>query len=472
MANYAELLVENARLKSRVAELQQTVQTLQHQHEPRLSSSPRSATEASNVYSHHGLTNDQIFRYSRQLLVSEFGQSPSQSQRALLSSSVLVIGAGGLGCPVILYLAAAGVGHIGIVDNDVIDVSNLHRQVCHSESSVGQSKAQSAANAAQRVSGQCRTTVFNQSFSLTNALSLVDGYDCIVDCSDNVATRYLCNDIGVLTNKPIISGSALRMEGQLTVYHYGDGPCYRCLYPKPPPAAMVTNCSDGGVIGAITGVIGTLQALETIKICVLLQHPCTELETLSGRLLLFDGTNTAVRTVKLRGKSATCAVCSNSASITVDYITTHLTGYVHQCGSSIFHDRETETPSFAKVQTIRAKQLPEKLNSERAVLLDVRPAIQFDICHLPLAINLPLKQIQDMSKEALNQFLSSHTHTNNNTDTDADNGSSAVYVMCRRGIDSLAATSLIAQHTDLTVINVEGGLTAWARDVDPNCPIY
>lgn len=209
------------------------------------------------------LNNDDIMRYSRQLLLPELGV---KGQIAISNISVLVVGCGGLGCPLAQYLAAAGIGRLGLLDYDVVELSNLHRQVLHTELTQGQPKALSAAQAISRMNSTVQCVPYHLQLSRENAIQLIQQYDIVADCSDNVPTRYLVNDACVLTSRPLVSASALRMEGQLTVYNYRGGPCYRCLYPIPPPPETVTNCSDGGVLGVVPGIMGCLQALEVLKI--------------------------------------------------------------------------------------------------------------------------------------------------------------------------------------------------------------
>ncbi|CAI0436332.1 unnamed protein product [Linum tenue] len=230
----------------------------------------------------HGLSPDMIYRYSRHLLLSSFGV---QGQSKLVKSSILVVGAGGLGAPALMYLAASGVGRLGIVDHDVVELNNMHRQVIHTEAFIGQPKVKSAAAA-------CRS------------------YDIVVDATDNAPSRYMISDCCVVLGKPLVSGAALGLEGQLTVYNYNGGPCYRCLFPTPPPATACQRCSDNGVLGVVPGIVGCLQALEAIKIASAIGEP------LSGRMLLLDALSARVRIVKIRGKSIHCEVCGENTKFT------------------------------------------------------------------------------------------------------------------------------------------------------------
>ncbi|CAH2064989.1 unnamed protein product, partial [Iphiclides podalirius] len=267
-----------------------------------------------------------IERYSRQILLPDIGV---QGQEKVCAAKVLVVGAGGLGCPASIYLAGAGVGEIGIVDYDSVDLTNIHRQILHGEGDQNTSKVESAAQALRNINSKIKITPYNMQLDSNNALDIVSGYQVVLDCSDNVPTRYLLNDICAMAKLPLISGSALKMEGQLTVYGYraavnpneGDmmyqGPCYRCLFPHPPPAEAVGSCSSNGVMGPVPGVIGALQAMEAIKLIVGQTHE----KLLVGRLLMFDGEDVTFKTVKLRPRNIECAACSETPSITepIDY---------------------------------------------------------------------------------------------------------------------------------------------------------
>ncbi|XP_043119713.1 adenylyltransferase and sulfurtransferase MOCS3 isoform X2 [Puntigrus tetrazona] len=273
----------------------------------------------SPLKSNTALNNDDIMRYSRQLLLPELGV---KGQVALSNISVLVVGCGGLGCPVAQYLAAAGVGRLGLLDYDVVELSNLHRQVLHTELTQGQPKALSAAQTIRRLNSTVDCVPYHLQLSRENATQLIRQYDIVADCSDNVPTRYLVNDACVLTGKPLVSASALRMEGQLTVYNYRGGPCYRCLYPKPPPPETVTNCSDGGVLGVVPGIMGCLQALEVLKIA------SGQRSSFEKQLLMFDGQEGRFRSIRLRPKQAECAVCGETPTVT------ELQDYEQLCGSA------------------------------------------------------------------------------------------------------------------------------------------
>ncbi|KAF9431059.1 Molybdenum cofactor synthesis protein 3 [Podila epigama] len=367
------------------------------------------------------LSNPEIARYGRQLILPEFG--------------IKVVGAGGLGSPCALYLGSAGVGRLGIVDHDTVDISNLHRQIIHNEARQGVSKAQSAALSIQLINPHCKVAVYDLVLDSSNAQPIIDEYDIVVDATDNVATRYLLNDACVLGKKPLVSGSALRLDGQLTIYNYRGGPCYRCLFPTPPPAATVTNCSDGGVLGVVPGVIGCLQALEAIKIATHMNE--NELPTMT---LFSANSSTMFRTIKLRKKKSDCIMCGDAPTIT------KLIDYVRFCGSSAT-DKTPDLfliPFNERITCETYKQILD--NHTPHVLLDVREQVQFDICSLPDSINIPLK---DLPKE-LDQIRS----------VLGEEKSKPIYVLCRRGNDSQPAARILqeAHVTSGEIKDIVGGL--------------
>ena len=266
----------------------------------------------------HGLSREQISRYSRQIVLPSFG---IRSQSRLCQGSVLVIGAGGLGSPALLYLAAAGVGRIGIVDQDVVELSNIHRQIIHTEATVGVHKADSAAKAIRALNSSVHLEVFREGFSPKNALDITKGFDVVIDATDNAPSRYLVSDACAVSNIPLVSGASIGTDGQLTVYCYGeDGPCYRCLFPTAPAPQSCARCVDAGVLGVLPGIIGTMQALEAIKII------CKVGEPMSRRLLLLDGLSGRYQTVRLRSKRPECVACGEKREITG----TSLPGYDYE----------------------------------------------------------------------------------------------------------------------------------------------
>ena len=445
----------------------------------------------------HNLTNAQISRYSRQLILSQFGVI---GQQCIQSCKLLIIGAGGLGSPVALYCAAAGFIHITIVDHDTVDISNLHRQIIHDQSnSMILNKSISAKLSIERLNNECIVTAIIEQFTTSNASELISLHDIIVDCTDNVATRYLINDVSILHNKPIVSGAALKLDGQCTIYGYHDtytnrrGPCYRCIFPIIPSISTVQNCSDGGVLGSVVGVIGTIQANEVIKLACLLKYnelintyykanklsmpdPFT-FTVLSGKLLLFDGLNTDFKKIKLRSRNLNCIVCGDQASITLDTIQS-----IEYAGTlGIQHDQPAviscklgERNPIADQLIMSKKKLINSVTvqqykqlcdmNELHILIDVREPVQYDICHLPHSINIPLRQLNRRASELL-QLV------------DNDKKKKNVYTICRRGIDSVHAVDQLKQNTELMqyidiVANIDGGLLSWHQTVDQTFPLY
>jgi len=387
------------------------------------------------------LTNEDILRYSRQMILPEFRPA---GQILLKGSSALVVGCGGLGCPAALYLAAAGVGKVGLVDHDTVELSNLHRQVGHTQTRIGMSKAVSLATTLSSLNPSVEIVTYEKVMDSTTALEMITGYDVVLDCTDNVATRYLLNDACVLLEKPLVSGSALRWEGQLTVYNYETGPTYRCLYPKPPPAEAVTNCSDGGVMGAVVGVIGCMQALETIKI---LAGKGTEY---SGKMLLYDGLEGRARTIKLRGRRED-----------KENEVTQLIDYVQFCGAAPT-DKEISLELLGEGDRITARELGGKMGTEECVVIDVRTEPEVEMCSLEGTVNIPLGELKyEGTREKNREMLVKKVSEKD------------VYVVCRRGNDSQVGVEILRKMLPgVRVRDVVGGLHAWTRDVDKSFPLY
>jgi len=352
-----------------------------------------------------------------------------------------VVGCGGLGCPAAAYLAGAGVGRIGLIDHDTVEVSNLHRQVLHTQFRIGISKAVSLAASLTGINPSLEVRPYNISLTSSTALAIISQYDIVLDCTDNVATRYLLSDACVLSQLPLVSGSALRWEGQLTVYNFKNGPTYRCLYPEPPPPTAVTNCSDGGVLGAVPGVIGCLQALETVKILSGMD-PCY-----SGKLFLFDGLEGRGRVVKLRGRREGQQV-------------TRLIDYEQFCGSSAT-DKDGEVKLLPLAQRVKAGQLAEMMDRNLPYLLvDVRPEVEVEMCAISNSINLPLARLKE-GREEDTALLQN------------ERKGCPVYVICRRGNDSQEGVRELRKLLpEVDVFDVVGGLHAWAKTVDNDFPIY
>uniref|UniRef100_A0A8D3CQM4 Adenylyltransferase and sulfurtransferase MOCS3 n=1 Tax=Scophthalmus maximus TaxID=52904 RepID=A0A8D3CQM4_SCOMX len=407
------------------------------------------------------LSNEDIMRYSRQLLLPELGV---KGQLNLSKTSVLIVGCGGLGCPLALYLAAAGIGRLGLLDYDEVELSNLHRQVLHGEENQGQAKALSAANAVGRLNSTVECIPYHLQLSPENALQLIQQYPAAESSTNinNVPTRYLVNDACVLSGRPLVSAGALRMEGQLTVYNYRGGPCYRCLYPVPPPPETVTNCSDGGVLGVVPGIMGCLQALEVVKIASGQGSCCGQ------QLLMFDAQDARFRSIKLRPKQADCAVCGKTPSVT------KLVDYESFCGSAAT-DKCRKLNLLSGDQRITVQDYQAILDkAEPHLLLDVRPLVEVDICQLPFSLNIPLSSLEERKSEHVQLFQERLGQLKQQL---AGDRRPPVYVICKLGNDSQKAVQVLEQMSGsevdtITVKDVRGGLTAWAKRVDPTFPQY
>jgi molybdopterin/thiamine biosynthesis adenylyltransferase/rhodanese-related sulfurtransferase/molybdopterin converting factor small subunit len=379
---------------------------------------------------HTALDKQEIQRYSRHLLVPEIGL---EGQKKLKAGSVLLIGAGGLGSPLALYLAAAGVGRIGIVDFDVVDYSNLQRQVIHATSSVGRPKLESARDRIVEVNPNVQVDLYNTALSSENALEIFAPYDVIVDGTDNFPTRYLTNDACVLLGKPNVYGSIFRFEGQASVFWAQEGPCYRCLYPEPPPPGLVPSCAEGGVLGVLPGLVGMIQANETIKLLLGIGEP------LVGRLLLYDALKMKFREMKLQ-KDPECPVCGEHPTVT------ELIDYQDFCGIRPHTAADDEWD-------ITARELKARLDrGEPITLLDVREPHEWDIAHLEGARLIPVAQVQARAAEL-------------NTAED-------IVVYCKGGTRSARAVQELRELGFRKLKNLKGGINAWSEDVDPSVPLY
>uniref|UniRef100_A0A3Q2T0X0 Adenylyltransferase and sulfurtransferase MOCS3 n=1 Tax=Fundulus heteroclitus TaxID=8078 RepID=A0A3Q2T0X0_FUNHE len=442
---------EIAALKSKLAQLEKSHASVLELQDKVTPLSPLSAKPA--------LSNEEIMRYSRQLLLPELGV---KGQLSLSKTSVLIVGCGGLGCPLAQYLAAAGIGRLGLLDYDEVELSNLHRQVLHGEETRGQAKALSAARAVKRLNSSVECIPYHLQLSPENALQLIQQYEIVADCSDNVPTRYLVNDACVLSGKPLVSASALRMEGQLTVYNYRGGPCYRCLYPLPPPAETVTNCSDGGVLGVVPGIMGCFQALEVLKIASGQGSSCGQ------QLLMFDAQDFRFRSIRLRPKQADCAVCGESPSVT------QLVDYEAFCGSAAT-DKCRKLNLLSKDQRITVQEYKSIVdNSGLHILLDVRPLVEVDICHLPFSLNIPLSSLEQRRSEDIQLLQQRIIQLKQQM---AGDRQPPVYVICKLGNDSQKAVQVLEKMSgseldSITVKDVCGGLMAWATKIDPTFPQY
>jgi len=380
------------------------------------------------------LTKDEYERYSRHIILPEVGL---EGQKRLKAASILCIGTGGLGSPLLLYLAAAGIGRIGIVDFDVVDSSNLQRQVIHATSWVGKPKIESAKNRILEINPNCQVDLYETRLSAENALEIMEPYDVVVDGTDNFPTRYLVNDACVLLNKPNVYGSIFRFEGQATVFNYEGGPNYRDLYPEPPPPGMVPSCAEGGVLGVLCGIIGTIQATETVKIIL------GQGNTLSGRLMLYNALDMKFRELKLR---------PNPERPVID----KLIDYEFFCG--IPQAKAEEEKRQMAMQEMTVQELKELLDSgaDDFVLLDVRNPNEYEIAKIPGSVLVPLPDIESgEGVEKVKEILNGHR----------------LIAHCKMGGRSAKALGIL-QEAGIEGTNVKGGITAWSREVDASVPEY
>lgn len=373
-------------------------------------------------------SQDEVMRYSRHLILSDVG---FEGQKKLKSASVLIVGTGGLGSPAALYLAAAGVGRIGLVDYDLVDSSNLQRQVIHGGSQVGNLKVESARSRMLDINPFIQVETFNDIFTSENAQEISKGYDLILDGTDNFPTRYLINDLCVMTGRPFVYGSIFRFEGQMSLFDARTGPCYRCLFPEPPPPGSVPSCSEAGVFGVLPGTIGTLQATEAIKwICGIGQN-------LSGRLLLYDALDLTFQNIKLR-KNPDCLICGSAPKIT------ELVDYEDFCGISI----QGEDISGLPIQQLAPWELNERMqHGEKFILMDVRRELERQISKVPGSISVDMDRLEE--------FVIGLDRT------------APTVMICRTGKRSARAVRALEKAGFTNVFNLRGGINAWAREVDP-----
>jgi len=376
------------------------------------------------------LSPEEILRYSRHLIMPEVTM---EGQRRLKAARVLIVGAGGLGSPLAVYLAAAGVGRIGLVDFDVVDFTNLQRQVLYTTSDVGQPKLQKARERLQALNPHIEVRTYETRLTSANALEILRDYDVVVDGTDNFPTRYLVNDACVLLGKPNVYGSIFRFEGQASVFWAERGPCYRCLYPEPPPPGLVPSCAEGGVLGVLPGIIGAIQANETIKLILGRGEP------LLGRLVLFDAWRMQFRTVKVR-KDPQCPICGENPTIR------ELIDYEEFCGVA-------PEPVLAEELEITPRQLKERLDrGERVFLLDVREPHEWQIAHLPGAALIPMNRIP----ASLHELPTTEE----------------IVVYCKTGGRSAQVLRFLYNAGFRRIKNLKGGIDRWAVEVDPSVPRY
>ena len=380
------------------------------------------------------LSNEEVLRYSRHLIMPEVGMD---GQQKLKAARVLCIGTGGLGSPVALYLAAAGVGHLGLVDFDVVDFTNLQRQIIHFTGDVGRPKLQSATEKIAAINPFVKVKTFETKLTSENALNIFGDFDIVIDGTDNFPTRFLVNDACVFTGKPNVYGSIFRFEGQASVFAAKDGPCYRCLYPEPPPPGLVPSCAEGGVLGILPGLVGLIQATEAIKLILGSGEP------LVGRLLLVDALGMRFRELKLR-KNPDCVVCGKHPTVT------KLIDYEEFCG--LRGQEKPVTTNQTGVPEITVEELKARLDAKDDLfILDVREPHEFKICNLngyliPLA-ELP-KRVQELDP------------------------AKEMVVHCRSGARSAKAVAFLRQAGFSKATNLKGGILAWADRIDPKVPKY
>jgi molybdopterin/thiamine biosynthesis adenylyltransferase/rhodanese-related sulfurtransferase len=378
------------------------------------------------------LSRDEISRYARHLIIPDVGVD---GQRRLKAARVLLIGAGGLGSPLALYLAAAGIGHLGLVDFDVVDVTNLQRQILHGTKDVGRSKIASARERIADINPFVELTTYETALTSQNALGIIDQYDIVVDGTDNFPTRYLVNDACVMLGKPNVYGSIFRFEGQASVFSTQDGPCYRCLFPEPPPPGTVPSCAEGGVLGVLPGLIGTIQATETIKLILGIGEP------LVGRLLLVDALGAQFRTVKIR-KNPECPACGT-------HEIRELIDYEEFCGVGTEDRRPMTEEAMPEITPL---ELAERLRAGNVELIDVREPHEWDIARIPGARLIPLDEFP--------AAIASLDRTRE------------IVVQCRSGVRSGKAVRQLQAAGFTNVKNLAGGILRWSDDVDQDVPKY
>ncbi len=382
-------------------------------------------------------TQAEMTRYSRHLILPQVGL---EGQRKLKAARVVVVGTGGLGSPIAMYLAAAGVGHIGLVDFDMVDTTNLQRQIVHGQSTVGMPKVESAARRLHDLNPHITIEPYHEPLTSQNALDILASYDVIMDGTDNFPTRYLLNDAAVLLGKPLVYGGIFRFEGQASVFAMPDGPCYRCLLPEPPPPHLVPTCAEAGVLGILPGTIGTIQATEAIKIILGIG------ETLSGRLLLYDALDMSFDLITLP-KRPTCPMCGDSPTIT------ELIDYEEYCGMpahdhSSFQRSHPSTAEFASVEAIKTRLDAH----EPLLLLDIREPFELMFSTLNGAVNIPMSQMGARWPEIPQDR--------------------PVVVFCHLGIRSVDLIAQLEARGFTNLINMNGGIDAWSRHIDPSIPRY
>lgn len=377
------------------------------------------------------LTPLELARYSRHITLPEVGM---EGQKKLKAAKVLIVGAGGLGCPVALYLAAAGVGTIGMVDYDVVDESNLQRQILYGVTQKGQPKLDAARDRLQNLNPHIKINLYHVALTSANALEIVKDYDMVLDGTDNFPTRYLVNDACVMSGKPNVYGSIYRFDGQVSVFNHEDGPCYRCLYPSPPPPGLVPSCAEGGVLGVLPGIIGCLQANEALKLILGIGN------LMKGRFMLFDALEMEFTELKIK-KDPNCVVCGENPTLT------ELIDYQQFCGIPKADDKKDD---FDEITVSELKKILDKDN--HPVVIDVREPFELDIAQIDGTVHIPMREIQDH----LSEF----------------NIEDEIIVHCKSGGRSAKICKLLIENKFTNVKNVKGGILAWSKEIDSSIPQY
>jgi len=380
------------------------------------------------------LSVQEIRRYSRHLIIPDVATT---GQKRLKNARVLCVGAGGLGSPALMYLAAAGVGTLGVVDFDTVDESNLQRQVIHGQSDIGRSKAESAAASIREINPLVNVVIHNVALDRDNVFEIFGQYDLIVDGTDNFATRYMVNDACVLLGKPYVWGSIYRFDGQASVFWASHGPCYRCLYPEPPPPGMVPSCAEGGVLGVLCASVGSIQVTEAIKLLTGIGEP------LLGRLMVYDALEMSYRSIKVR-KDPDCAICGENPTVT------ELIDYDDFCGTI-----SAEAAEAAADATITVTELADwQASGKDFLLVDVREPAEFEIVRIPGAVLIPKGEI--MSGEALASLPQDRQ----------------IVLHCKTGVRSAEALAALKAAGFRDAVHVHGGVVAWVKQIDPSLPVY
>jgi molybdopterin/thiamine biosynthesis adenylyltransferase/rhodanese-related sulfurtransferase len=386
------------------------------------------------VYKDVTFTNEEIRRYGRHLIMPEV---TLEGQQKLKAARVIVIGTGGLGAPILAYLAAAGVGHIGVVDFDTVDLSNLHRQIIHKTGNVGKNKTTSAVEMMKDINPQIDIKTYETSIRSDNALELLKDYDIVIDGTDNFPTRYLVNDACALLDKPNVYGSIFRFEGQATVFWASRGPCYRCLFPEPPEAGTVPSCAEGGVLGVLPGVVGTIQATEAVKLIIGQGDP------LIGRLLLFDALKMKFKELKLR-KDPKCPLCGENKTVT------ELIDYEFFCGTAPIQQKQVHIDEIDVEdveEAIKAGKVPAEID-----LLDIREPFEAKIAQIPHSRQISLAEFSKRMHEL--------------------DSAREIWLYCKDGARSGKAWKMLYDAGFRKIKNVAGGIDAWSEEIDPNTPRY